>query len=169
MINVKQWMDLPLEVRAKIIKDFNLERTGKAGIAGNKIVSDGYTQNDISKINLLNLQKVLDSADEDFDIMFADYVDMIQKTLSVIEEPKYEVLEVNRDNLKDEFKNKFVITQEEFDKGIEVDMSTFTKAPEVEEVYNPLVASTGDTETYFGTKIKPVTYIQNGKKTNKRK
>jgi hypothetical protein len=145
MINVKQWMDLTLEVRAKIIKDFNLVRTGKAGIAGNKIVSDGYTQDDISKINLINLQKVLDSADEDFDTMFADYVDMIQKTLAVIEEPETII------------------------ENITIDMSTFTKAPEVEEVFNPLATASGDTETYFGTKIKPVTYIQkpNGKKTKR--
>jgi len=112
MINVKQWMDLPLEVRAKIIKDFKLERTGKAGIANNKIVSDGYTQNDISKINLLNLQKVLDSADENFDTMFADYVDMIQKTLAIIEEPETII------------------------ESITVDLSTLKPMETVEEVFN---------------------------------
>lgn len=142
-------MDLPVKVRAKIIKDFNLERTGQAGIQNGKIISDGYVQKDISKINLLNLQKVLDSADEDFDTMFADYVDMIQKALTVIEEPEILIDTTQLTPVIADFNS----------------IEEYIPNTVVEEVFNPNIAQSGDTETYFGTKIKPVTYKQNGKKT----
>lgn len=148
MINVKQWMDLPLEVRAKIIKDFNLVKTGKAGIANNKIVSDGYTQNDILKVSLQNLQSLMDSSEENFDVLFDEYKKLIKNSFKVIDEYKH--LE-----------------------GITVDVSFIeeptTKPLVTEEEFNPNMAPSGDTETYFGTKIKPVTYKPNDKKTDKRK
>lgn len=138
MINVKQWMALPKEVRVQIAKDFNLTKTGRMGVANNIIVSDGYSQNDILKINLENLQTVLDSTESDFDTLFVDYVKLIENSLVVVH--------------------------------VEIE-PTITQEPEIavvdtNEIYNPNIAQSGDTETYFGTKIKPVSYIQkpNGKK-----
>lgn len=131
-------MALPKEVRVQIAKDFNLTKTGRMGVANNIIVSDGYSQNDILKINLENLQTVLDSTESDFDTLFVDYVKLIENSLVVVH--------------------------------VEIE-PTITQEPEIavvdtNEIYNPNIAQSGDTETYFGTKIKPVSYIQkpNGKK-----
>lgn len=142
-------MALSQEVRDKITKDFNLLKTGKVGISNNKIISDGYTQNDILKINLLNLQILMDSSEEDFDVLFDEYKTTIKNSLKVIDEYKH--LE-----------------------NITFDTTIIEHIPEpviTEEIPNPNITSSGDKETYFGTKIKPVTYIQkpNDKKTIKRK
>ena len=136
MINVKQWMELKPEVRTKIAKDFQLQKTGRMGIQNNKIIADGYNQTDLLKINLQNLQTLMDSSVESFDDLFLEYSDLIYNTIAIVEPilPKVE--------------------------PIIVDLKTI-------EEFNPNVAASGDKETYFGTKIKPVTYKPN-EKTKKR-
>ena len=134
MINVKQWMELKPEVRTKIAKDFQLQKTGRMGIQNNKIIADGYNQTDLLKINLQNLQTLMDSSVESFDDLFLEYSDLIYNTIAIVEPilPKVE--------------------------PIIVDLKTI-------EEFNPNVAVSGDKETYFGTKIKPVSYQPNVKKT----
>ena len=132
-------MELKPEVRTKIAKNFQLQKTGRMGIQNNKIIADGYNQTDLLKINLQNLQTLMDSSVESFDDLFLEYSDLIYNTVSLIEvvEPTSSVVE-----------------------PIIVDLKTI-------EEFNPNVAASGDKETYFGTKIKPVTYKPN-EKTKKR-
>lgn len=134
-------MDLAPEVRVQIAKDFNLIKTGRVGVANNKIITDGYIQNDINKITLQNLQTVLDSTESDFDTLFVDYVKLIENSLVVVHV---------------EIEPTIV---EHVEQPVAVDMTSIVE-------HNPNIATSGDTETYFGTKIKPVSYIQkpNGKK-----
>lgn len=141
-------MDYPKEVRERIARDFNLPKTGRMGISGNKIISDGYTQEDIKKVTLQNLQTLLDESDNDFDGLLAQYILMVQTDLLNVKE-----IEV-------------IPNTEEI---MYADLSSIEEyIPNIEE-FNPHIAVSGDKETYFGTKIKPVTYIQNDKKTNKRR
>lgn len=170
-------MDLPQKVRDQIAKDLNLERTGRRGISNNIILSDGHTQDDILKINTLNLQALLDSTEEDFDTLFKDYVGLIEGLEVKEPEPSYTTITHNRANFKDKFKNKFMLTQEDVEEGLFIDGYTptaeevasfnipITTTPAVPEV-NLNVAPSGDTETYFGTKVKPVSYQP---KTTKKK
>lgn len=134
MINVKQWIDLPQYVRSKIARDFNLNKSGRVGISRNVIISDGYTQDDLLKINLKNLQTLMDSDEQNFDELFDQY----KGTISPLD-------------------------------TITVDIASITPVAtpvvEIEEKIDLTIAPSGDKETYFGTKIKPVSY----EKTKKRK
>lgn len=149
MINVKQWMEIPKEVRERIAKDFNLPKTGRLGIAGNKIISDGYTQDDIKKVTLQNLQTLLDASEDDFDGLLAQYILMVQTDM--LSNKEVEVIETEGIMYAD------LNSIEEF-------IPNTVDSTGIEE-FNPNVAVSGDKETYFVTKIKPVTYIQNDKKT----
>ena len=137
-------MDIAPEVRAKIAKDFQLQKTGRMGVQNNKIIADGYTQTDLLKINLHNLQTLMDSSVESFDDLFLEYSDLVHNSMTLINTMEEMTADMN--------------TIEEFK------ISTPVVIPPQEEVYNPNVAVSGDKETYFGTKIKPVTYKPNGKK-----
>lgn len=60
------WLAVPLPIRQKIAADFNLTRSGETEVFDNKVMCDGYTDNDLMKITeeglderLLKTQKTL--------------------------------------------------------------------------------------------------------------
>ena len=136
MINVKQWMDLPAYIKNRIVKDFNLDKTGRIGISRNIIISDGYTQKDLEKVNLKNLQTLMDSDETNFEELFNEYKNTITPEITV---------DVTK--FIQETENKVVIIP-----------------PTTKDEVDLTTAPSGDKETYFGTKIKPISY-----ETKKRK
>ncbi len=69
-LNVPDWVLLPLEIRQKLIKQFDIPKSGGSEMqtlsTGSRIVSDGHTHQDLKAISLEKLQEFLSSTDTDF-------------------------------------------------------------------------------------------------------
>jgi hypothetical protein len=63
-INKFQWMRLPRETRSKLSEMFGLERTGVSEIRDDEVISDGYSDDDLSNITKEKLIGITKLSDE---------------------------------------------------------------------------------------------------------
>jgi hypothetical protein len=73
-----EWLDLPMFVRQIVAKDFKMLRSSYTHVVDNKLVSDGYTVEDLSKISIEELQKRTGSTSDDFMKLLTQYTDAIK-------------------------------------------------------------------------------------------
>lgn len=59
------WLSIKPETRNKLRQDLGIPRTGGTEVWGNRIVSDGTTQQDLNTITVQKLQDYLDYAESD--------------------------------------------------------------------------------------------------------
>lgn len=68
------WLQLPQEVRSKLVQIFNIPRSGVGHVnytgKGAEIVSDGYTNTDLKSIGIASMQQYLNSNQDDFTSLF---------------------------------------------------------------------------------------------------
>ena len=64
-IYVSQWLQVPTETRNKLIELFNLRKSGVTSVVNNVVISDGFTDLDLSDLTIDKLQKYLGSKDKD--------------------------------------------------------------------------------------------------------
>jgi hypothetical protein len=49
-----EWMKLPADVRHKLVLKYELVRTGFTDVRGNQVISDGFTDKDLEKVEFNN-------------------------------------------------------------------------------------------------------------------
>lgn len=79
-ITTTHWLDTPQAVRQEIVKMFGIERRGNARVYGNRVLSDGYRNEELALITIERLNDTLGSKYEPSDILkaFYDLVDRIE-------------------------------------------------------------------------------------------
>lgn len=85
-----QWLNLPIEVRVKLIEVFHLTRSGFTEVVDGRVTSDGYTHEDLAKITLEKLQEILDSDNDDYFALLEELIDSISSEGEVEEETEEE-------------------------------------------------------------------------------
>lgn len=75
------WLQLPNEVRLKLVEIFKIPRSGGAVIEDNRVITDGYTQIDLDTITTLAMQAYLDTDETDFAILFKAVLKKIEPEL----------------------------------------------------------------------------------------
>jgi hypothetical protein len=53
-----EWMQLPIEVRNQLVEKYKLIKTGSTDVRGNEVFSDGYTNEDLVKVEYLIDNKI---------------------------------------------------------------------------------------------------------------
>jgi len=66
-LEVREWLELPLQTRVKLASDFNLTRSGNSEVVDHRVVSDGYLFQDLSKISVDLMRSYLNLTDSEFD------------------------------------------------------------------------------------------------------
>lgn len=79
-LNTVQWVSLPLETRLKLVDIFDIPRSGNTEVEDNKIITDGYTHQDLAHITIEKMQGFL------LDTVTDDYFGLFQRILDVINE-----------------------------------------------------------------------------------
>lgn len=82
-LNTVQWVSLPINIRMRLVQLFNIPRSSGSLVEDNEVVSDGYTHDDLTRITVEKMQKLLDTDEKDFFRLFQSVVD----TLSAPVEP----------------------------------------------------------------------------------
>lgn len=67
------WLPLSWEVKGYMANDFNIPRNGATHVDNNRVVSDGFLDQDLAKINVDSLQMKLDSKETDFFKLWDEY------------------------------------------------------------------------------------------------
>lgn len=62
-----EWLQMPRELRILFRETFNIPRSGGTIVTGNKIESDGYTVEDLSRVSLKTLQDYLGTENDHWD------------------------------------------------------------------------------------------------------
>ena len=79
------WLEIPKDVRQRMAKLFNIPRTGtgQSQNFGNRsiIISDGYTDRDLSVLTVAKMQAFLDSADDSFWVLIEATVKKVQQIM----------------------------------------------------------------------------------------
>lgn len=70
MLATKIWLELPQATRKKVATYLEIPRSGVTEVSGGRVISDGYTMNDLAQINLERLQKLFNTEDTDFYKLF---------------------------------------------------------------------------------------------------
>lgn len=84
------WIRLPIEVKKRIAEIFGIKRSGASHVVDGMVQSDGYTDNDLSVLTIVNLQKELGSTDPD---IFSLWNTMIKRTTEELTPKTVEVKE----------------------------------------------------------------------------
>lgn len=79
-----EWLQLPDNIKSLFKTTFEIPRTGGSMVIGNKVVSDGHTNEDLSRVSLDSLQKYLDTTDDHWDRL-------LQLTINKMENPNVNV------------------------------------------------------------------------------
>jgi hypothetical protein len=88
-LSVQDWLSLSMEVRDKFIQIFNIPRSSGTIVEGNIVKSDGHSQQDLTAINIANLQTyLLEPEINDFETLFQLALDKITNELKPTE-PEY--------------------------------------------------------------------------------
>lgn len=83
MLSQAVWLQLSQPTRKEIARLLSIPRSGGTEVVDGRIVSDGYTMNDLMLIDLEKLQTYLKSAERDFYVLF----DQLVKKIENVEEP----------------------------------------------------------------------------------
>lgn len=69
-MNTHDWVQLPIEVRAKLAEKFNIPRSGYTHVVGNKVETDGYTNENLAKMSIEALRAYTGADSQDFTDLF---------------------------------------------------------------------------------------------------
>lgn len=73
-LNTHDWLELPQEVRSKLVKIFSIPRSGVGhvnyGQNGPEVTSDGHTNEDLKCVGVASMQQYLNSDQDDFFALF---------------------------------------------------------------------------------------------------
>jgi hypothetical protein len=136
------WIKLPLDVKNRIAEIFHVQKTGYSHVFDNKIVADGYTEEELSKINVSTMREYLVNRQFEFDRNIDDLFILWNIIVSLITE-----------DLKPAVSIKEEVKREGVDINIHIDESGETKVEKtvrrgrprknVEEVSKSNIASEG--------------------------
>lgn len=70
MLSLVKWLSLSLEMRAKLVEKFQIQRSGFTHVENQIVVSDGYSSKDLLAISLEKLQQFVGSKSTDFYELF---------------------------------------------------------------------------------------------------
>jgi hypothetical protein len=88
-LSVQDWLTLPMEVRDKFAQIFNIPRSSGTIVEGNVVKSDGYSQQDLTAINVETLKNYLKENEiNDFEVLFKMALDKISSEIKP-SEPEY--------------------------------------------------------------------------------
>jgi xylose isomerase len=77
-LGVSQWVQLPFEVRQKLVKMFDLIRTGGSEVIDGRLKTDGYTEKDLRGVSLEKMKSITGAE--------GGYYELFDKVLTMIEE-----------------------------------------------------------------------------------
>lgn len=75
---VEQWIEIPFEIRQKLIQLFNVPRTGGSLVQDGRLVTDGHTYVDLKAITVNKMQMFLNSTEKDFSKLFNNVYSMLE-------------------------------------------------------------------------------------------
>jgi hypothetical protein len=75
-----EWLQLPVPIRNLFKATFQIPRSGGSNVIGDKIVSDGHTIDDLSRVSLKSLQEYLGTTETHWD-------KLLQLTINKMELP----------------------------------------------------------------------------------
>ncbi len=82
-INTVQWVNLDSRIRVKLVEIFDIPRSGHTEVEDNKIITDGFTNTDLTAITIEKMQGyLLDTTEEDYFKLFNSVLDVIKNQLS---------------------------------------------------------------------------------------
>lgn len=89
-LSPNQWLQIPMEIRAKLREIFNIPRSKGNILEGNVIKSDGHTFEDLAVITVEGMQRFTGSDNTDFMSLFNVTVNQIEDLIepSVAQEPE---------------------------------------------------------------------------------
>lgn len=78
-ITTFQWLQLPSETRQSLAKVFQIQKHGNSSVYGNRIISDGYTNQDLAGITVekINIMLGTEHAEKDILHAFEEVVDYL--------------------------------------------------------------------------------------------
>lgn len=79
-----QWLELPTDVRQRIAEVFGLRKSTGTEVVDNRVVSDGYTVENLQGVSVTTMQTYLKSKEKDFYTLFNTLVEGIYKELNGI-------------------------------------------------------------------------------------
>jgi regulator of replication initiation timing len=100
MINRQYWLSLPKEIRQRLVVSLDIPRTGSTEVFGQTIITDGYTDKDLSTVTLDKLQEFMMDKSDNFDKLLETLIQRLQTPI-VIPEKKEEILTPIVDFLKE--------------------------------------------------------------------
>jgi len=99
-LTVPQWLSLPISTRMRLVQLFHIPRSQGSLVQDNKVMSDGYTHNDLMHISVEKMQKLLDSDEKDFFKLFSDIIADIEaqtEKVPVQQAPEWTLTEIPKD------------------------------------------------------------------------
>jgi len=81
MLSQSYWLQLSQETRQKVAQALNINRSGGSIVEGNRVVSDGYTPDDLYEVKIEKLQQFTGSDSTDFYKLFDLAVKMIENPI----------------------------------------------------------------------------------------
>lgn len=100
MLSTAIWLQLKPETRAIIAKTFEISKSGNTEVVDNRVVSDGYTVNDLMGITIEKLKAFTNNNSNDFYFQFTKVVNFIEGKKPTIIENKEIVSEVKIETKK---------------------------------------------------------------------
>lgn len=85
-VTIPIWLQVPAEIRRRIIEEFNLPRTGATHVmmgamSGNEVLTDGYTHEDLLNLSVVRMQEFLNSETKDVFQLFEELVNSYEKDI----------------------------------------------------------------------------------------
>lgn len=81
-LGVSQWVQLPDYVRRRIASLFGLIRTGGADVQNNILITDGFTEKDLSGITVLKMQELVHSEIDNYFELFDRVLEYVENERS---------------------------------------------------------------------------------------
>lgn len=102
MLSRLKWLELPNDIRFKIIQDFNVPRSGHAIVENQRVVSDGHTDEDLQHITIEKMQEFLKTKEDDFYKLLNRVVESYSAPINAIyeETPKQDEGPVSEPTIK---------------------------------------------------------------------
>jgi hypothetical protein len=100
-ITTSQWMQLPKEIKDLLIKQFNLKRSGFTDVRDMQVVSDGFTNDDLSALTIERLKDYTG-------LKVGSYYEILSAAIVKLQQP---LVEVNKTNEQNEIKETSEVTR----------------------------------------------------------
>lgn len=85
-INIKrqmtpfEWLQLPTEAKNLFKEIFKIPRSAGTIVIGDQVISDGHTNEDLSRVSLLSLQEYLKTIDDHWDNLLKLTINKMERT-----------------------------------------------------------------------------------------